>query len=99
VRRALRDLETGNRKRSGCGNFCVLIEHSNTGEQYRGILENDETVQRAGNRRLLRRSDTRVSFVIGNKSRRLNIVLSMKAHVLWKVKLQRLRVPGTDEGR
>jgi len=79
--RALRDLETGNRKRPGCGNFCVLIEHSNTGEQYRGVMENDETVQRAGNRRLLRRSDTRVLFefrYIGNKSRRSNIVLTMK---------------------
>jgi len=85
VRRVLRDLETGNRKRPGCGNFCVLIEHSNTGEQYRGVMENDETVQRAGNQRLLRRSDTRVSrysnFVIGNKSRRSNIVLTMKTQM------------------
>lgn len=77
MRRALRDLETGNRKRPSCGNFCVLIEHSNTGEQYRGVMENDETVQRARNRRLLRRSDESSNFV-DNKSQRSNIMLTMK---------------------
>lgn len=59
--------------------FCVLIEHSNTGEKYRGVTENGKTVpQSEKSTSPAAQWHEPSNFIVGNKSHRSNIMLTMK---------------------